>query len=399
MNTVQKINSGKVRVGYFGPSTADNYIGVADMHSVFSQYPSSGYAQYDMKPGSIAQLCCVGGFDMVACGGRSGETIQESYNRFSLAYSSGRKSAYDIAQLNCDVVIYKSCAINDIQGYSSINQTTIYQKAQIEIDIAKYFISRGIQVIFEGVYGYSASVSSELLAVRRQCVLQYNEIYKAFSNRMFSYCDPSGITLDTNGAFLTGVSEDGIHLNRVGGLRLTQKERTLINRLCGSYPSSEVSIYDGTRGFAGADGSTFAFESSNCALTVSENLSTHKKVNITSPSNGTALADWIFTGASLPVEAGKSYTAETVIELTDSVGNVINYDESISVQYRATARNSSNCDAFIDNVYLYEGGLHTNTFCIPASGTLSLLQIFVKFTFDTAGIYNLRVTPLVIKQN
>lgn len=382
-----------VRVGYFGPSTADNYMYFLDMEKMNMTFPAVNTA-YDYARGDKFYLC-QNGYSLRACAGLTGESITQAYARFAGVAGINRKSAYDLANAKPDIIVYRSCAINDIQGYSD-EKTVEYITpfAEKEIAMAKYFTERGIPVIFTPVLGYSAPVSQALLDVRRDAVLKFNAIYRAINEKNIYFCEAENILYDNTGAYLPNMSDDGIHLSRLGGAVYGRREYAIAQKLVSVNKITETSFYDGCKSFAGGDSVYSASGSAGGVLTTEYNGSERKQYKLVAPANGKASFVWLWNPATL-FAINSVYEFIHNVKIYDENMNHISWSNSIIQQVRAQSRRTTgNIDLMFD-VLGYKNGEINSVICQIPNEAITLVQTFSTLTFETAGTYYIDVNPML----
>lgn len=252
-----------IKVATFGDSTAD--IGninatsnATDQSCVNAPIPASGVTALaqNMDKWQLPQQ--YPSARLVAKGGISGENTTQMLARDAIAASATRRAMFDVISARPDVVILRGGSINDISGFTTATtQATIDAVYTRHMRIVETFLSFGVNVIDEGIYGYDATAgtppSAPNLAFVRATLVGLNARYKAAISLLPGACfiDPSGITHDGSGAYIAGttLSSDGTHLTAAGQYRMALAEKDALSIWYG--PSANVA-YPGNNLFGSA---------------------------------------------------------------------------------------------------------------------------------------------------
>jgi lysophospholipase L1-like esterase len=234
-----------LRVATFGDSTANVGTANHDLRTVTAAFPGSGATVLSISADkflldSVYEQCY-----LVGNGGVSGETTAQMLARSAAGASSTRKAIEDIADLAPDLILLRGGSINDL---TSLTAGTM--AAQVATTYANHvnIINRlrsVAPVIDEGIYGYSG-VGATDAAVTRQALLQLNTMFAAYAQGAANgvYFLPAlGLLSDSTGAYLTGMSTDGTHLNLAGAKVLADAEADLVKFIFG--PASHGPRYIG----------------------------------------------------------------------------------------------------------------------------------------------------------
>ena len=390
--------SGPVRVAYFGPSTADNYVGVCDMLSAYSAYPGSGFTTYNVITPGKMEASAIAGRLLVGCAGVSGETIAQSYARFLATYSTSRKAPTDALNTKPHVIVYKSCAINTIQTYvATASDAEIATQVAVEVEIVKHFVRNGCMVVFSGPLGYSAAVSAGLLAIRRDAVVRYLAAYKSALSSMenVQYVDAVGLTCNTDGSFISSaISSDGIHLTDAGGrIFCANAESNAISNMIVGTPFYGVSVFDSAKAVGNNDGTLAITHSGGNASSGASYTAEECSFNLTTAAGGTTTAAFLSAGLTASFMASTPYAIVYDIEIQDSQGNVRAYDDGIKILFRCLFRNASSADAFFDQTPVYVAGKFVVPVVVPSVAP-TLVQIFAQFQTSRVESLKVKVRPI-----
>lgn len=172
---------------------------------------------------------------LVANGGISGQTTTQMLARDTLAASSTRYAVTDIINLAPDVVLLRGGSINDITGVTTgtlaATVTAVYAN---HCQIIQRLLSANIKVIDSGIFGFSGSATDP--AATRSALLQLNTLFAAYADQYKDsvvFISPLGVLSDSTGAFLPGISTDGVHLIAQGGYKHGLLEAEAVTRFFG----------------------------------------------------------------------------------------------------------------------------------------------------------------------
>ena len=190
---------------------------------------------------------------LVAQGGISGETTAQMLSRDGQAASVTRNSVQDVLSKSPDVILFRGGSINDITGLGLATYATDAQISAIglrHIALAYKLSSGGALVLDEGVAGFDAAggVVPSNQAYVRDAVVRLNNYLANFHATTgiptVVWMNPVGVTCDSDGAFLPGVTgaTDGTHLAYYGQLRVARKEAATLTKYLGN---SARSAYKG----------------------------------------------------------------------------------------------------------------------------------------------------------
>lgn len=235
-----------VRVAVFGDSTAN--LGTLtspnsqDVASVTAAFPGSGATSIGFA--SFEKTWLPSKYPMahiVANLGVSGETTTQMLARDGAAGSTTRKAIQDGLDLSPDVFLFRGASINDLTSVTSSTwQSTADATFARHAELVARMVSGGVVVLDWGVLGFSGSATDP--ASTRMALKYLNglirEYAKQFSGKVF-YCDPilAGIQA-ADGNFVSGLSNDGTHLNMTGGYLQGTHEADILSSIFG--PSSDV---------------------------------------------------------------------------------------------------------------------------------------------------------------
>lgn len=267
----------ELRVATFGDSTADlgSITGTDTTDQEFcTAQLTSPFTSVNRIPTKWALSMFYPAARVVAVGGIGGQTTTQMIARETLPPSSTRRSIMDVVNMLPDIVLYRGASINDMIGFTyPINQATKDALFERHMQIVYSFVSNGVRVIDEGCAGYSATANQSYI---RSLLVELNDRIKDALTGMESYVrflDPIGVTCGTDGAFLTGVSADGVHLNPFGQYRVAEAEAKIITDWFGesndiSYPGvnliGSVSQFPTTTAPFGLFPSGFSLNATSC---------------------------------------------------------------------------------------------------------------------------------------
>lgn len=169
---------------------------------------------------------------LIANGGIGGNTTTQMIAREAAAVSTTRKSILDVVNLTPDVVICRCGSINDIIAFSfPATEPQIQGLVDRHMQIIDTFVSNGVRVIDEGIAGYD---STNFADIRPVLVEVNNRIRIACTTSrsrldFVKFMNPIGVTCDSTGAFLTGCTNDNIHLSYYGQYRVAQSEAAIVS--------------------------------------------------------------------------------------------------------------------------------------------------------------------------
>ena len=284
-----------VRVAVFGDSTAN--LGTLtspnsqDVASVTAAFPGSGATSIGFA--SFEKTWLPSKYPMahiVANLGVSGETTTQMLARDGAAGSTTRKAIQDGLDLSPDVFLFRGASINDLTSVTSSTwQSTADATFARHAELVARMVSGGVVVLDWGVLGFSGSATDP--ASTRMALKYLNglirEYAKQFSGKVF-YCDPilAGIQA-ADGNFVSGLSNDGTHLNMTGGYLQGTHEADILSSIFG--PSSDVR-YPGLNVVPNA---LFHTQTSGVAsgITINPTNITTLLIYVTAPVSGVALND------------------------------------------------------------------------------------------------------------
>lgn len=162
---------------------------------------------------------------VVAQGGIGGQTLAQMLARDTLSASATRYSAGDILAQSPDVVLLH-LPTNDLATVTAGTYTAVLDAAKTSATalIARILASNA-RVCDYGCPGYSAANAN--LALIRQAVVEWNAwcrstLTATFGAQGYAFIDPLNVTHDATGAYLPGISYDGIHLGGGGKIALAR---------------------------------------------------------------------------------------------------------------------------------------------------------------------------------
>ena len=225
-----------LRVATFGDSTANVGLGNTDNAIFDAPFPASGptIVSYELSKWSVYQRYPQA--KMVANGGISGETTTQMLARDSAAYSATRKAITDVLALAPDVVILRCGSINSLTPITPANyDATIATTYAEHCRIVQRFLSAGVAVVDEGLFGYSGAVATYPDLVRSALVTlrgMYRDYIASLDKPHAVYLD-AGLC-DATGNYISGASNDGVHLNMYGSQVLAAVEAQALTLLFGA---------------------------------------------------------------------------------------------------------------------------------------------------------------------
>lgn len=188
---------------------------------------------------------------VVASCGISGQTIDQMLARDGLAYSTTRKAATDALNLMPDVIILRAGINNLASTGTPATPATWSAVADATFEKAKTLIARlsssGVPVLVNGCFGYGpgSSATAPYPDSVRLAVLRYNTLLKDYCDSVdgLYYIDPIGVTMSSDGLWMTGLSSDGVHQNFNASQRISQVEANALDVIFGI---SNQSTYTGS---------------------------------------------------------------------------------------------------------------------------------------------------------
>jgi lysophospholipase L1-like esterase len=190
------------------------------------------------------QAYCVGN------GGISGQNTAQMLARDTASASSTRYAITDMLALSPEVCLLRGGSINDITNVTNATlSSTVATTYANHVAIINRFAAANVFVIDCGIYGYSGTGATDLAATR-SAIVQLNNLFAAYAlanPTKVAFVSPTGIVSDSTGAYLPGMSQDGIHLNFTGSYLTAQQEAQVLTATFG--PSLNYR-YQGTNVFA-----------------------------------------------------------------------------------------------------------------------------------------------------
>lgn len=238
-------NNTPVRIATFGDSTANlgatSSPDTQDMTFVTAPFPASGATSIgltNMEKSALQMLYPQTYF--ICNAGISGDTTTGMLARDTAAASSTRKAVTDALNLKPDIVIFRGGSINDLTSVTastwSATADTVYARHAKLLDM---MLAGGVRVIDTGIYGYgdgSGATGSEPGAVRL-ALKKLNGLLAANAKTRIGkvyYLDPVDIVQASDGKFLSGLSNDGVHLNFTGQYLMSRLEANILTALFGT---------------------------------------------------------------------------------------------------------------------------------------------------------------------
>lgn len=220
-----------LRVATFGDSTSDFSSKSTTNTTAWDEAFSSGTTQITRRQEKLLTAALYGQTFMVGNGGIGGQRTQQMLDRSLAASSATRKAMEDIIALAPDVVLLRGGSINDLTFFTPpITQQNINDMVARHKTIIDTFANAGIWVISAGIYGYSAATNT---AQVQAAIVNFNAQIAAYSRSRFRFIDINGITHDGTGAFKSGISADGTHLQNKGGYLVAQMEAAVLRSIFG----------------------------------------------------------------------------------------------------------------------------------------------------------------------
>lgn len=398
VDSVQTILDRPLRVASFGPSTADNGVGVCDMFS-YSVYPGSGTTIYFPANGNLFDSIKAADKMLVACGGVSGATVDTSYSRYAATESATRKAPFDIAKKSPDVVIFRTSTINNVKGYNSApSDATLSVLVDKELEIVDDFVARGMRVVVSPVLGYSEAVSAEILAIRRDAAARINRLFSLRSVGaawvLVSVSAISGPDL----AFFAGMSDDGVHPTSLCGKVLGIAENLFIDSWYLPSPIFGADVFDMSKLMSTNDGTLAISDISGVVSSGRVSKSTYHQFNVAAQVGGKIKFNFYGGSGSALSAAYAANTNRDVafrFKVLDSEG-VERPDVVASVYTRVTLRNAAAASIAFDATYNGYANETSTLIGVPAEAP-SITQSYSEITFSEAGNFILQIFPLRIR--
>ncbi len=219
-----------VRIATFGDSTANVGATQSPASQDATKYSSSAWQSGLVSIGISGDKWTVPYFYpqayLVCNGGISGENTTQMLARDSAAYSTTRKAVADVANFSPDVIFLRGGSINDIASVTAgAVAATVATTYANHIAIIGRLAAAGARIVDEGIFGYSGG-AAEPQSVRAALV-QLNAMFAAYAAQypnLIEFINPVGLTCDSTGAYLSGMSTDGTHLNGMGSITVARKE-------------------------------------------------------------------------------------------------------------------------------------------------------------------------------
>lgn len=223
---------GALRIATFGDSTANFFSANTTDTSAWNIAFGAGTTQVWRRQEKMMTALLYGQAFVVANGGVSGETTTQMLARSSAGASSSRKAIEDVIALSPDVVLLRGGSINDLTALSSpIDQEDVDAIVASHKQIIDAFADEGIWVLDSGIYGYSGATNTTEV---RAAIVTLNAALAAYSRSHFRFIDPTDVTHDGTGAFKSGISNDGTHLNNLGGYLIAKLEAAALRNIFGT---------------------------------------------------------------------------------------------------------------------------------------------------------------------
>lgn len=233
-----------IRIATFGDSTANMALAVTRIDTIVPTHDNSQYA-------FLANICPVllrGKYVFCGHGGITGNTTRNMLDRATSAYSTTRKTVRDIINTKPDVVIFHGGSVNDIVSLGvGASSATVNAIADRHIALVGLFTACGVVVIDSGIVGYDGNIGTETpeeISARRGYLVTINARIQnaSLSNSLHLFVDVEDV-LSTNGAFISGVTSDGVHLSNYGAYLLGGLEDAKIkDAICANYANG--TLYD-----------------------------------------------------------------------------------------------------------------------------------------------------------
>ena len=222
----------RLRVSTFGDSTDNISTGTNQNFEAWSiATPTSGTNSQSLNILAAPNVFKTDKIRYVFNGGISGQTTIQMLNRTSAAYSTSRKSVYDLIQTSPDIVFVHGLSINDL---TSMDENTPLSAVDLVVDNCLSIINLLKEnvplVIHTGIYGYSGSVSANKLNAIRQIITYCNNKFETASKltKNHIFINPNGI-FSLDGVFIPGYSDDGTHLNVKSSRILADVETNIVD--------------------------------------------------------------------------------------------------------------------------------------------------------------------------
>ena len=225
-----------LRVATFGDSTANVGSTTTDISYYTAPFPASGATVVSGEYAKFSAHLYYPMTKLVANGGVSGETTAQMLARDTAGASATRKAITDILALSPDVVLLRGGSINDITGATSATADSLVAATFANhVTILNRLLSGGVAVIDSGIYGYSggAAYPDVVRSVLMRINALISEYISSLNNQMIRFNDLTGVIRDSSGAYLSGMSNDGTHLNLRAGLLQGQAEAALLTAMFG----------------------------------------------------------------------------------------------------------------------------------------------------------------------
>lgn len=229
--------SRRVRLGTFGDSTATYWVGndnatmdLSDTEAFSPSISVPGAALW-MSP-IVASLLYRLPCHYVACGGISGSTTSNMLSRSAATKTNTRRGIQDVISMAPDVVKLSCGSINDLVSFDvNTSDATIYAVADRHRAIVMQFVSAGVTIYDVGILGFSQALAN--ITYIQRALVMINARLEAFSSSVpgWMFIRTVGIVSDASGAYLPGMSTDGVHLNATGARVLAEREVSVVNDL------------------------------------------------------------------------------------------------------------------------------------------------------------------------
>lgn len=246
----QRVRTGPVRIATFGDSTANvgnlSNVGTATNHAadrVIVDAWNSGTKSLGLTLDRYALPCVYPMAYLVGIGGKSGEQTAAMLARDAASAATDRMAVWDILNLAPDVVLLRGGSINNLLTVTAGTvDATVATCVAEHIQILNRFLSAGVVVIDEGIYGFTNGTANTATseAVTRQALMSVNAQIAAYiaglNTNQARYIDWTGVVRDASGAWLPGMSIDGTHPSTLGQLAAAEKEAEVLRSLFGPSP-------------------------------------------------------------------------------------------------------------------------------------------------------------------
>ena len=191
----------------------------------FYQYPEN-FLAYAFYP----QAYCVGN------GGISGQNVTQMLARDTAVASTTRYAITDMLALAPEVCLLRGGSINDILAVTSANLSSVVASTYANhVAIINRFAAANVFVVDCGIFGYSGSGATDLTSTR-SAIVQLNNLFAAYATAnptKVAFVSPTGIISDSTGAFLSGMSQDGLHLNFTSAYLIAKQEAQVLTATFG----------------------------------------------------------------------------------------------------------------------------------------------------------------------